>query len=417
MTRAGLGRTKVKVVVRRFFDPVVPIHGREELKWLTRAEPAEPTFGPELELEDDPTKPPADELVACDACETAEAAGAEAAAGTTGSGKAGATGSGTDGAGSETVTVGTGGMGIGSPAAVPATSPAPTRTASAASAFISKQLATAAIGCGPSGRGHRIPKVAVLKRDYYEVLGVSSDADDEAIRRAFHALARDWHPDVAEAPDAEERFRELAEAYSALSKRETRLLYDRYGYRGRGNQGFDEALWEARPPEVVRGENIRTAIELRSFEADEGTRRLLSFDAVVRCTACMGRGTAGLPDPECEYCHGSGKQASALHAYFPDVREFGPCPVCVSEPCARCGGTGTVPAVRRIRLLIPPGVEDGAQLRVSGDGNDAGAGSVPGDLLVRVHVLPAPSDPRAVRYLAFVLLLVAIATLLVYVLR
>ena len=84
--------------------------------------------------------------------------------------------------------------------------------------------------------------VAVLKRDYYEVLGISPKADDDAIRRAFHALARDWHPDVADAPDAEARFRELAEAYSVLSKRESRLLYDRYGYRGRGNQGFDDAL-------------------------------------------------------------------------------------------------------------------------------------------------------------------------------
>jgi molecular chaperone DnaJ len=259
--------------------------------------------------------------------------------------------------------------------------------------------------------------VAVVKRDYYEVLGVSRDADAEAIRRAFHTLARDWHPDVADAPDAEERFRELAEAYSVLSKRETRLLYDRYGYRGRGQQGFDEALWEARPPEVVRGENIRTEVEVRSFEAEEGTRRLLSFDAVARCTACMGRGTVGLPDPECEYCHGTGKKASPLHAYFADFREFGPCPVCVGEPCTRCGGAGTVPAVRRIRLRIPPGVEDEAQLRVSGEGDDAGAGSVPGDLLVRVRVLPAPSDPRAVRYVAFVLLVVAITMLLIYVLR
>ena len=91
------------------------------------------------------------------------------------------------------------------------------------------------------------PSVAAVKRDYYEVLGLPRDADDEAIKRAFHSLARDWHPDVADAPDAEARFRELAEAYGVLSKREARLLYDRYGYRGRGNQGFDEALWEARP--------------------------------------------------------------------------------------------------------------------------------------------------------------------------
>ena len=182
--------------------------------------------------------------------------------------------------------------------------------------------------------------MAVLKRDYYEVLGIPRDADDETIQRAFHAQAREWHPDIADAPDAEARFRELAEAYTVLSKRESRLLYDRYGFRARGKQGFDEALWEARQPAVVRGENIHTDVELRSFEAEEGTRRVVSFHAIVRWPACA----EGTPDPECSFCHGA----------------------------------GTVETERRIRLRIPPGVEDGAQLRVAGDGNDPGADSVPG---------------------------------------
>jgi molecular chaperone DnaJ len=259
--------------------------------------------------------------------------------------------------------------------------------------------------------------VAALKRDYYEVLGVSSDADDQAIRKAFHGLARDWHPDVADAPDAEARFRELAEAYSVLSKRESRLLYDRYGYRGRGNQGFDDALWEARPPEIVRGENIHTELQVRSFEAEEGTRRVLSFHAIVRCTACMGRGSLNLPDPECEFCGGTGRKRSVSSMIMSGSIEVEQCPVCVEERCPRCDGRGTVETERRIRLRIPPGVDDGTQLRVSGDGNDAGAGSVPGDLLVRVHVLPPPRDPRAVRYIAFALLLVAVAALAVYVIR
>jgi molecular chaperone DnaJ len=256
---------------------------------------------------------------------------------------------------------------------------------------------------------------AATKRDYYEVLGLSRDADEEAVKRAFHALARDWHPDVAEAEDAEERFRELAEAYSVLSKREARLLYDRYGYRGRGNQGFDEALWEARPPSVARGENIHTEIELRSFEAAEGSRQIVNFPAVVRCKACMGRGSVGLPDPECEYCGGTGRKRTVSHLDVAKVLQLDPCPACLGEPCAQCGGRGTVIAERRIRLLVPPGVENGAQLRVSGDGHDAGAGSIPGDLLVRVHVLPPPRDPRIVRYAAFVLLVIAIVTLLLYV--
>src|SRR2546422_7672695 len=155
-------------------------------------------------------------------------------------------------------------------------------------------------------------QVATVKRDYYEVLGLSRDANQETIKRAFHSLARDCHPDVADEPDAEVRFGELAEAYSVLSKREARLLYDRYGYRGRGNQGFDDAIWAVRP-RAERGENVHAEIEIRSFEAQEGTRRLVTFHAVVRCKACMGRGSLGLPDPECEYCGGTGRKRTLSH--------------------------------------------------------------------------------------------------------
>jgi molecular chaperone DnaJ len=158
-------------------------------------------------------------------------------------------------------------------------------------------------------------------------------------------------------------------------------------------------------------------VELRSFEADDGTKRLLTFGAAVRCTACMGRGSVALPDPDCRTCRGTGRKRSALQLYFEELQRDNACPDCMGEPCARCGGTGVVEAERQVRLRIPPGVEDGALLRVSGDGNDAGAGSIPGDLLVHVRVLPPPKDPRIVRYLAFVLLLVAIAALVVYVWR
>ncbi len=256
---------------------------------------------------------------------------------------------------------------------------------------------------------------AVQKRDYYEVLEVERDADADAIKRAFHALARDWHPDVSDSPDAEARFRELAEAYAVLSKRERRLLYDRYGYRGRGNQGFDEALWEARPPVATRGENVHIDVELRSFEAIEGTRRIVNYKAAVRCKACMGRGSVGLPDPNCEYCGGTGRRRQTLALYFSDLLQIEECPECVAEKCRQCQGEGIVQAERRIRLLVPPGVQDGSQLRVGAEGNDLGAGSIPGDLLVHVKVLAPPRDPRIVRYAALVLLLVAVATLILYV--
>jgi molecular chaperone DnaJ len=138
------------------------------------------------------------------------------------------------------------------------------------------------------------------------------------------------------------------------------------------------------------------------------------YEAAVRCKACMGRGSVGLPDPECDYCGGSGRKRTVSHLDVANLLQIEPCPACVGEACSQCDGDGTVAAERRIRLLVPPGVEDGAQLRVGGDGNDAGAGSVPGDLLVRVKVLPPPRDPRVVRYAAFLLLLVAVATLVLY---
>jgi len=260
-------------------------------------------------------------------------------------------------------------------------------------------------------------RMAAVKRDYYEVLGVPRDADEDAIRRAFHGLAREYHPDVADSPVAEELFRELAEAYSVLSKREGRLLYDRYGYRGRGNQGFDEALWEARSTSGARGENVHSEIELRSFEATTGARHVVSYEVAVRCKACMGRGSIGLPDPQCEYCGGTGRKRTVSHLDAARLLQLEPCPACVGEACPQCGGEGIVPADRRLRLLLPPGLQDGAQLRVGGDGNDAGAGSIPGDLLVRVRVLPPPRDPAVVRYAAFLLLVVAIATLVLYVVR
>jgi molecular chaperone DnaJ len=261
-----------------------------------------------------------------------------------------------------------------------------------------------------------IRPVAAVKRDYYEILGVARDADEDAIRRSFYALAREWHPDVAEEDDAYKRFRELAEAYSVLSKPEARHLYDRYGYRGRGNAGFDEALAEevaAAPPE--RGDNVYQDIQLRAFEAAEGTRCVVRYRALALCPTCGGYGVLTLPDPSCEFCGGSGykRMTSDLDAVRLLQVEF--CPHCAGDPCSTCRGTGTVPTQKRIRLLVPPGVEDGTYLRSREDGNDGGPDSIPGDLLVRVEVLPAPKDPGIVRYAAFVLLLAAITTLSLYV--
>ncbi len=434
---------KIKVVPRSRFGPLVAIQGREERSRSTRVR-----SGPDAaDAEDvDPAELPPGVEPATD--EPAVAAGAadpawvESGACTEPAGSAGGVTVGSEAlvVGAETVavgvetvavgvvtvtgsvgtvtvgtvTVGTVGTGTLTASAWPLSRPTPTSTVITAASLTLQQLPGGRIGCGVCVV-RKNPGVAAVKRDYYEVLGLPRDADDEAIKRAFHSLARDWHPDVADAPDAEARFRELAEAYGVLSKREARLLYDRYGYRGRGNQGFDEALWEARPAVAARGENVYVGIELRSFEASEGTRQIVSYEAVARCKACMGRGSVGLPDPQCDYCGGTGRKRTLSSLEVAHLLQIEPCPECVAEACSQCGGEGTVTAERRIRLVVPPGVQDGAQLRVGGDGHDAGAGSIPGDLFVSVKVLPPPRDPRLVRYAALVLLIAAVATLVLYI--
>lgn len=253
----------------------------------------------------------------------------------------------------------------------------------------------------------------MAKSDYYEVLGVPRDADTETIRRAFHAAAREFHPDVSESADAERRFRELAEAYAVLSKAGSRLLYDRYGYRGRGNSGFEEALWEARGASV-RGESVRVELELLHFEAESGARKLVQFESAAVCPDCEGHGTKLAPDPDCSVCGGTGRRCQISHNEAGRLLSLDTCPECAGEVCPACDGSGRVRELRRLRLVIPAGVEDGSQLRVGGEGEPPVNGGLPGDLLVDVRVRPAPRDPRIVRYFAAVLFLAALVALLVY---
>ena len=258
----------------------------------------------------------------------------------------------------------------------------------------------------------------VLKRDYYDVLGLSRDADDDAIQRAFHALARQFHPDVADDPSAEDRFRELAEAYSVLSRREARLLYDRYGYRGRGNQGFDEATWDGRSngPRAARTYTSRLRSEASRQIRESAVSSATRPQAGARPASDVG--SIGSPDPGCEFCAGTGRKQTTLHSEVAELLQVEPCPSCVAGACAECGGSGTLFEERRLRIRIPPMVEDGTLLRIGGEGSDAaGVGSIRGDLLVHADVLSPPRDPRLGRYVAFVLLVVAVATLLLYVLR
>jgi molecular chaperone DnaJ len=252
-----------------------------------------------------------------------------------------------------------------------------------------------------------------VKRDYYELLGVPRDADAETIREAFRTAVRECDPAVSDSPGAEHRFGELKEAYGILSRPESRLLYDRFGYRGRPSSGLDQPLWESREP-AARGEDVNQPLELRWFETGEGTSRLVTFGAAQTCPDCEGSGSAAEPDPNCPACGGTGRYAHRTGSAV-GASEVERCPICAPEPCERCGGSGRIEALRRLRVRVPPGLETGEQLRVAGEGNAAPRGGVPGDLLLDVSVIPEPRESRFVRYVALLLFLAAVAVLYIYV--
>jgi molecular chaperone DnaJ len=254
-----------------------------------------------------------------------------------------------------------------------------------------------------------------MKADYYDVLGVPHDAEQEEIRRAFHARARACHPDITNDPAGHRRFRELAEAYGVLSNAASRLLYDRYGYRGRRNRVFNEELDE-RGDVPRRGQNVHARIEIEWFEADQETHKLVRYMAPTTCEVCYGRGVLGVPDPECEDCYGTGQVREVDDIAAARILRIETCPACGVDPCEECDGTGVVEAERRLRVRIPPGLQDGDHLRAAGKGGVGEPGATAGDLLLEVDVLPEPKDSRLVRYLALGGLLLATAVLVAYLL-
>jgi DnaJ-class molecular chaperone len=240
------------------------------------------------------------------------------------------------------------------------------------------------------------------KRDYYEVLGVPHTADDEQISRAFRRLASDLHPDISASPGAEERFREVSSAYSVLSKPRSRFLYDKFGYRGR-RDGFENGVLSGAPS--VLGE-----VELEQFEAARGVRREVRIVDAVDCRPCNGSGAApGTEIRICERCLGKGTVRVSSGLGVGRWLQVEPCPECGGDGrfqtrCQDCGGLGEVATERTIKVRIPPGVEDGTSLRVSGESENA-------YLIVRVK--PGPKDSRLAQVAAATLLLCAVA-LLVY---
>jgi molecular chaperone DnaJ len=257
-------------------------------------------------------------------------------------------------------------------------------------------------------------------RDPYEVLGVARDADETEIKKAFRKLARELHPDVNKHdPDAEEKFKEAAEAYEILSDSERRATYDRYGHDGLRSGGFSPnfegfgsisdlfdaffggAFGAAARGGPMQGGDVAVSAEITLEQAAADTEVELSFEAVDACERCHGNAAEpGTPIVTCERCGGQGVLQAVTRSPFGQVVRQVACDVCggdgrvPEQPCERCEGRGREVRRRTLRVDIPAGIIDGQRIRLAGRGHAGERGGPPGDLYVLVHVAP---DKRFVR--------------------
>jgi molecular chaperone DnaJ len=262
--------------------------------------------------------------------------------------------------------------------------------------------------------------MATTDRDYYELLGIARDASEEEIKRAFRRLARELHPDVSDAPDAEERFREVVEAYEVLSKTETRNLYDRFGQAGLRSGGFqpghvdfgsladlfsaffgDELFGGRGRGGHARGADLAATVEIDLVEAAHGVTSEVPFDVAVTCARCGGDGAEpGTEITACATCNGTGRLQQATRSVFGEFVRTQTCPTCagsgrrIEQRCAECRGAGRVVEERTLAVEIPPGIHHGQRIRLSGEGHAGLPGGRAGDVYVEVRIRP---DERFVR--------------------
>jgi molecular chaperone DnaJ len=263
--------------------------------------------------------------------------------------------------------------------------------------------------------------VSEAQRDYYEVLGVPRDADQQRIKDAFRDLALRYHPDRNREPGAEERFKEIAEAYAVLSDADKRAKYDAGGFAGVadftpqdlwggidlgdlfGGLGFDigEGLFDrlfrgGRRGRGSRGADLEMAISVPLERVDTGGEETIRAPRRAPCAACKGSGAAeGTTPRTCEACHGTGEHTTAERKGTIEWTRTTTCETCrgrrsfIDHPCPSCAGRGQIEHEQGITVKIPPGIEDGTALRVPGYGQPAEVSSgSPGDLYVVVHTAP-----------------------------
>ena len=251
------------------------------------------------------------------------------------------------------------------------------------------------------------------KRDYYEVLGIARDASADDIKKAYRQLARKFHPDVNQGDSsAEEKFKEVAEAYEVLSDAQKRGAYDRFGHASSGGGaggfggggfdgfggggGLDDILnvffgggGGGRRPGPQRGDDLRYDMEVTLEEALRGGEKSIQVPRTENCETCGGNGAApGTKADTCVQCGGTGATRQVQQTILGTVQTSVTCPRCqgrgqvVKSPCGGCAGRGKVRKTRELKVPIPPGVDDGMQLPIRGEGEAGALGGPPGDLYI-----------------------------------
>ena len=266
--------------------------------------------------------------------------------------------------------------------------------------------------------------MATTERDFYMILGVERSATDAEIKRAFRKLAQQWHPDVNTDPAAQERFKEINEAYQVLSDPERRSRYDTFGRAGvdggaggAGGAGFEgfggfsdifDAFFgggagagSARRGRPQPGADLRYDLRITFEEAVQGTEKEIEFTVLQPCETCGGDGAKPGTEPiTCPQCNGRGEVRSVRQTMLGQMVNVSACPRChgegkiVETPCDTCHGDGRTERKRTLRVTIPPGIDEGHQIRLSNEGEVGPRGGSPGSLYVAVHVQPHPSLTR-----------------------
>jgi molecular chaperone DnaJ len=256
------------------------------------------------------------------------------------------------------------------------------------------------------------------KRDYYEVLGVSRSSNDAEIKRAYHRLARQYHPDLNKSPEAEARFKEINEAYEVLGDRRKRAEYDRWGHVGAGRGfatdfggfGFGDIFEDLfgfggmrtaarRAPQ--RGADLRYDLTLTFEEAAFGCQKEVEITKMDTCPVCRGTGADPGTEPiRCPQCNGTGEVRRVRQSVFGSFVNVTTCGRCggegqvVSTPCGECRGQKQVRVTKRLSIDVPPGVDDGTQIRLSEEGQAGLRGGMPGNLYVVISVRKHPYFKR-----------------------